>query len=87
MPAIVSGSSAANIYGLVIDASGAVWFTAAGDNAVGRFQPDNKQFTFYPIPTAQSIPFGVALDSARNVWFTEGANTANAVGMVPGTSA
>jgi virginiamycin B lyase len=87
VPAIASGSSASGVYGLVVDASGAVWFTDVGDNAVGQFQPASEQFTFYPIPTAQSVPFGLAIDSARNVWFTEGANSANAVGMVPGTSA
>jgi virginiamycin B lyase len=87
VPAIVSGSSASGVYGLMVDASGVVWFTDVGDNAIGQFQPASEQFTFYPIPTAQSVPFGLTIDSARNVWFTEGANSANAVGMVPGTSA
>jgi virginiamycin B lyase len=84
VPSIISGTPASGVYGLVIDSTGAVWFTDVGDNAVGRFQPAGEQFTFYPIPTAQSVPYGITLDSARNVWFTEG--SANAVGMLAGTS-
>lgn len=87
VPAIVSGASASGVYGLAVGADGTIWFTDVGDNAVGQFQPSSEQFTFYPIPTAESTPFGLALDSSKNVWFTEGAPGANAVGMLPTPSA
>ncbi len=87
VPAIVSGSDAAGVYGLAVGPNGTIWFTDLGDNALGQFQPASEQFTFYPIPTAQSAPYGLVFDRANNVWFTEGSNSANAVGMLPEPSA
>ena len=41
----------------------------------------------WTVPTSNSGPFGVALDSSGNVYFTESANAANKVGrLVPSTN-
>ncbi len=87
VPALVAGSSAAGIYGLAVGTAGDLWFTDIGDNAIGHLQPATGQFTFYPIPTANSGPFGLVIDQSRRVWFTEGSAAGNAIGLIPATAA
>lgn len=87
MPALRAGSSATGIYGLAPGTAGTVWFTDIGDNAIGAAHPATGTFTFYPIPTADSGPFGLTIDQARQVWFTEGSAAGNAIGLVPATTA
>jgi virginiamycin B lyase len=86
VPALVAGTQATGIYGLAVGATGDLWFTDIGDNAIGHVQPATGRFTFYPIPTANSGPFGLVIDQSRRVWFTEGSAAGNAIGMVPATA-
>lgn len=85
-PTLKAGTSASGIYGLAVGAAGDLWFTDIGDNAIGRLQPATEQLTFYPIPTANSGPFGLVIDQSRRIWFTEGSAAGNAIGMVPATA-
>lgn len=86
VPALVAGTQATGIYGLAVGATGDLWFTDIGDNAIGHVQPATGRFTFYPIPTANSGPFGLVIDQSKRVWFTEGSAAGNAIGMVPATA-
>jgi virginiamycin B lyase len=65
--------------GLVTGADGAMWFTEAFANNIGRITVDGE-VTEYPLPTAQSVPVGLALGSDGAVWFVE--KTANQIGRI-----
>ncbi len=56
---------------LVFDpATNALWLTSTGANALIRYTPDTRAYTYYPLPIPRSIPYGVALDQAGALWFT-----------------
>ena len=56
---------------LVFDpATGALWITSTGANALIRYMPDTRAYTYYPLAIPRSIPYGVALDQAGALWFT-----------------
>ncbi len=66
----------------VIAGGGDLWFTAAGENAIGRLQytsPVDYDYTFFSIPTTNSQPYDLAWDGS-NVWFTQ--NAANKIGKL-----
>ena len=59
-------------WGMVIQSSkNLIWFTESVSNSVWSFNMETHQFVKYHIPTNYSFPFGIALDSSGNVWFTE----------------
>ncbi len=70
------------LYAIVAAPGGDVWFGSAGSNALVRYTPVSHTFTFYTLAIPQSVPFGLALDSQRALWFTTGAAAANYVGAL-----
>lgn len=55
--------------------NGDVWFTQQGSGALGRFQPEDRRFTDYPLPSSAARPLGIAVDDSRGrVWYTDRQN-------------
>ena len=48
-----------------------VWITDFNNNSVWRYDIPTDTFTQYVAPTPASSPFGIAVDAAGIVWFTE----------------
>ncbi|MGG5817368.1 virginiamycin B lyase family protein [Falsiroseomonas sp. HW251] len=56
---------------LLIARDGIVWFTAQRGNTLGRLDPATGQMRLVTSPTANSRPYGMALDSKGEIWFVE----------------
>lgn len=70
-PPLTPGSESRVLNALVRDpATGALWMTSTDANALIRYQPNTRVYSYYPLPIPQSIPFGVTLGSAGALWFT-----------------
>jgi copper transport protein len=49
-----------------------VWLAVGGQsNSIVRLSPSSGNFTIFEIPTPNSLPTSVAVDSQGNIWFTE----------------
>lgn len=58
------------------------WFTAPGDNSIGKLTVTSTvdyTYTFFPLPTENSMPYDLAWDGT-NIWFT--ALAANKIGKL-----
>lgn len=66
-----SGNGAGGIYGLAIGPAGEVWITLSAENELARLDPLSHHFILYHIPTAGSLPLGVAMAANHTLWFTE----------------
>lgn len=63
--------------------TGALWLTSLGANALIRYLPESRTYTYYPLTIPKSIPYGVALDPAGALWFTaDGGASATYVGVL-----
>jgi hypothetical protein len=60
------------VSGITTGADGALWFTEAGSNAIGRMTTTGAVMS-YPIPTASSLPQRIVSGPNRTLWFTEAA--------------
>jgi virginiamycin B lyase len=70
-PSLTPDREARALNALVRDPStGALWMTSTGANALLRYMPTTRTYTYYPLPIPQSIPFGVTRDSQGKLWFT-----------------
>ncbi|MGA2874530.1 MAG: SMP-30/gluconolactonase/LRE family protein [Nitrososphaerales archaeon] len=71
-----SGTYTSLCWGMVYQASkNMIWFTDVSTNTVYSFSVSANTFTRYSLHQSESTPFGIAIDSQGNVWFTEsGAN-------------
>ncbi|MBE3560292.1 MAG: SMP-30/gluconolactonase/LRE family protein [Ktedonobacteraceae bacterium] len=69
-----------SLYGLTITADRAIWLTVAAENVIARFEPASHLFTYYRIPTASSLPLGIAAGPDHTLWFTEAGG--NKLGML-----
>ena len=49
-----NGGSPHGVSAIAIDHRDTVWFTHAGGNYVGRFDPRTESFSIYPFPTADT---------------------------------
>lgn len=58
------------LYQIVAASDGALWFPSAGANALVRYVPSSGAYTFYTLTQGESIPYGLTLDGAGNLWFT-----------------
>jgi virginiamycin B lyase len=77
--------SPASLYAVAVAHNGDVWFASSGANAVVRFAPQTGVFTFFQLRVTSSVPYGLALDGAGNVWFTADAQSGNYLGeLIPG---
>lgn len=65
-------------------ASGVLWVTERDGNRIARFDPATESWQEYDLPTADSQPWGLALDAAGDVWFAETA--ANQIGKMEAAS-
>lgn len=66
----------------LLQADGDFWFTAPGNNAIGKLVVTSTvdyNYTFFPVPTGGSMPYDLAWDGT-NIWFT--ASAANKIGKV-----
>lgn len=61
------------VWNLVIDAKGSLWFAEAKENVIWRFSPINETFQRYMIPTKDAKPLHLAIDKDGNLWLTESA--------------
>jgi streptogramin lyase len=54
-------------FGIVAGADGALWFTEAGGNKIGRITADGKSIMEFPVPKDSASPMGIAAgpDGAR----------------------
>jgi virginiamycin B lyase len=68
-------------WGIAIDQKRqSLWFTEEMSNAVWSFDMRTQTFKEYSIPTLESNPYQVAVDSSGNAWFTE--FTGDKIGVV-----
>jgi virginiamycin B lyase len=56
---------------LVFGAAGEIWFTVQSGNFVGRVDRATRKVDLVPVPTANSRPYGIDLDSNGHPWFVE----------------
>jgi streptogramin lyase len=62
----------AGIGDLAADRWGRIWFTEGAANRIGMLDLRTGIITEFPVPTAGSLPTGIAVDMNRDiVWFTE----------------
>ncbi len=78
MPALAG--KPAFLYGVVATRNGDVWFANNGASALVRYEPDKHTYTFFPLSTPSTSPYGLTLAPAGTLWFTVGGTAANFVG-------
>ena len=78
---LTSAGTADGMYGIQVAENGDVWFTAAAADALIRYVPESRAFTFYQLGIPGSIPFGISFDPQGNLWFTATTNP-NYVGVM-----
>lgn len=71
-PSTTPGSG--GLYGLSITHDDKVWVTVPAENALARFDTSTHHFVYHPIPSPNSFPLGLAMDTQKNIWFTEAAS-------------
>jgi virginiamycin B lyase len=76
------GGSALNLYGVVAAQDGTIWAAAMGQNAIARYDPVRNALTMLALPDANSVPYGIFLDAAGNVWFTADRDPINYVARI-----
>jgi len=70
-PPLAPNGAARVLNALVFDPhTGALWVTSTGANALLRYQPATRAYTYYPLPLPASVPYGIALDQTGALWFT-----------------
>src|SRR5437764_11478646 len=67
---------------VVFDQNGKLWITEHFVNKVAEFDPLTRGFTEYATAATNSQPYGIAVDSANNIWFTENNSAVAKIGEV-----
>ena len=76
-----SGGEAGGIYGLTLDPNGTPWLALSTENTIAKLDPQSGKFSYYEIPTPESIPLGIVENQqAGTLWFTE--SQGNKIGML-----
>jgi virginiamycin B lyase len=75
-------STTPNLYDILVAADGSVWIADMGQNAITRYTPKTALFTWFALPDASSVPYGLAWDSAGHLWFTADRSPTNYVGVL-----
>jgi virginiamycin B lyase len=70
------------LYAVTVTRNGDVWFAVASANALVRYVPRTGAFNFFTLSIPASVPYGLSVDSAGNLWFTADASPTNYVGML-----
>lgn len=52
----------------IFDRKGILWFSVQGGNRIGRLDPKTGQIKLITMPTANSRPYGMAVDSKNNIY-------------------
>jgi virginiamycin B lyase len=65
------GGNAGGLYGLTITPGGQVWVTLSALSIIARLDVPADRFIYYPIPTSNSLPFGIVSGPHNTFWFTE----------------
>src|SRR5262245_42830333 len=53
---------------LIDDGKGHIWFTAQASNAIGRLTLAGQKVEVLRVPTANALPYGIAVDSSGRPW-------------------
>lgn len=56
---------------LTVASDGTTWFTDPGADRIGRIAPGSARAEYYPVPTPESGPAGIAAAPDGAIWFTE----------------
>ena len=57
---------------LVTTSDDNVWYVDYALGALGRYEPDSKRFTEWPLPSGKkSRPYGMAVDKNDHIWLVE----------------
>ncbi|GCE16850.1 Vgb family protein [Dictyobacter kobayashii] len=68
------------IYGLLATSPNDIWATVSVSNAIAHFNVKTKTFNYYPIPSPDCTPLGIAQAPDKSFWFTESAT--NQIGVL-----
>ncbi|HEY0754240.1 MAG TPA: hypothetical protein VGD98_09780 [Ktedonobacteraceae bacterium] len=68
---IYSTPGSGSLYGLLSASNGDVWVAPSAGNLLVRLATRERRFYSYLIPTANSVPLGLAEDRYHAIWFTE----------------
>ncbi len=81
-PATPNGSRAmsSGLYGLTLTSDGNIWVTVTAENFIACFNVVTDHFTYYQVPTENSLPLGIVAGTDHTLWFTESAS--NKLGML-----
>lgn len=69
--ASIKEEGAGGVYGVVAASDDEIWVAVTSENAIARLDVAANRFTFYPIPTQASLPFGLVMAPNHTIWFTE----------------
>jgi virginiamycin B lyase len=64
----------------IFDQKGTLWFTLQMSDMVGRILPSTGEVKVFHVPTAQSQPYGIKINSKGEPWFVE--LTAGRIGRI-----
>jgi virginiamycin B lyase len=64
----------------IFDQKGTLWFTMQMSDMVGRISPSTGEVRVERVPTRQSQPYGIKVDSSGDPWFVE--LTAGRIGQI-----
>jgi streptogramin lyase len=56
---------------LAFDTKGRIWFAMPGNNSIGMFNPGNKTFHQWAVPTPNAGAWDIVIDHKGFIWFTE----------------
>jgi streptogramin lyase len=68
--------------GITVGPDGALWFTEASGNNIGRISTAGIVTDEFPIPTTNSSPSGITAGPDGALWFTEFNSTSNGIGRI-----
>ena len=77
-PSTTPGSG--GLYGLLVTHDGEIWVTVPAENALARFNTSTHTFVYHTIPSPNSFPLGLTMDTYKHIWFTEAAS--DKIGML-----
>lgn len=64
------GDTSDGLYQIVATRDGSLWFPSAGADSLVHYTPSTGAYVFWQLSQSQSIPYGLVLDHAGNLWFT-----------------
>jgi len=68
---VSQGTFGSMIWDMKFDKNGDLWFTDENSNSLWKYFVKENKFEKYKVPTKNSYPSSLAIDSKNRVWFTE----------------